>query len=212
MGGEEGTPAPQAPTPQSYGSTIQDYIQNYPQLFELMQKYGPQEATMQKNINETLYPQTAGLQENLATQATQGMNQSTPEWYNQNVRDTLKSQFGRNLVYNPQAQEQYGLATNQAKEDWRRYYQSLGTTLSGKQPLATYSNNITSQYSPNQATQYAANTYGTQAGIYGNQLSYNAQMQPYTMSNQLWNLGGSLAGGAAGIGTMGVMNKMGWMK
>ena len=209
MGGDTEVQSPQVPAAPSYSSTIQDYIQNYPDLFNLQQQYAPQEAALQQNINQELYPETAGLQESLAGQASQGMSE-VPAWYQANTQDMLKSQFGRNVVYNPQGQEQFGIATNQANEDWKRYYQNMALSVAGRQPLASYSNNITSQYAPSQATQYAAGNYGTSSSLYGNMYNANAQMamQPNPWASALGSIGGMAAGGMAG-GMFGYGGKFG---
>lgn len=196
--GSDDEQAPAPPSAPTYGSTIKDYVENYPQIFDLMQKYGPQEAALQKSINEQLYPGTAGLQEQLAGVASKGIGEGAPDWYKNQMSDALKSQFGSNVVFNPLGQQAYGQQYMQGLQDWGRYYENLGLSLAGRQPLATYSNNITSQYTPSQATQFAANQYGTQANIYGTQSS-NWQNAP---SNPWMNMAGSLAGGIGqGIGS-----------
>jgi hypothetical protein len=199
MGGDSGQIAqPQMPTAPSYSSSIQDYIQNYPELFQLQQQYAPQIAAMQKKTQEQLYPNQAGLGEQLGGIASQGMTTEASDWYTQNTRDQLKSTFGRNLVFNPRAQEQYGVSTQQAAEDWKRYYQNMGMSLAGKQPQYGAETGITQSYQPAQALSYNQNMYNTQAGLYGTNL--NAWQNQNT--NPWANIAGSIAGGiGSGIGT-----------
>jgi hypothetical protein len=218
-GGGDETPAPQAPsigqsTTESSEASMQAWLKNYPAIFAMQQQMAPQEAAQQvalaqqyaqplaqafKSVQETMYPQETAMTKALNEQAMTGMTQSTPEWYNQNVRDTLKSQFGRNLVYNPQAQEDYGIKTAQASEDWKRYYQNMGLSITGRQPIATaqqpqYTNQM-SGYTPQSVGQLGANAYGIAGGIYGNQLSNYTSMQQY---NPWANIGGAIGGAALG--------------
>jgi hypothetical protein len=157
-------------------------------------------AALEKQINEQLYPQTAGLQETIAGQAAQGLSQDLPNWYKGKVEDTLKSQLGRNLVYNPQAQEQYGIATQQAYQDWGNYWRNLALSAAGRQPLAA-SPNLMSSYTPQVNMGFASNNYGTAANIYGNQMRAYSEM--YNQSPPWMNLAGSLGG--AGLGAAGTL-------
>ena len=196
MGGSKES-APTAPQPPTQAQTAADYAAALPVYYQAALQYEPQIAQMEQGIAQSLYPKTVGLQEELAGAAQTGMNASVPSWYQQQTRDAMKSQFGRNLVYNPQAQEQYGIGTQQAAEDWKRYYQNMGLTVSGRQPL-TQANNMMSTYTPALATQAAQQQYGTQANIYGTQSQNYWQGQ----SNPWMNMAGSLAGGiGSGIGT-----------
>ena len=212
MGGTK-VQMPQAPTAPTATQTAQDYASALPIYYQAALQYEPQIAQMQQQIQQQLYPFTSDIQEQLAKTAQQGYSAEAPSWYRQNIRDTLASQLGRNLVYNPQGQEQFGLATNQAMEDWKRYYQNLGLTLSGRQPL-TQPSNMMQSYTPAAGMGYASNIYGTQGNIYG------TQMQNYTSQSQYnpWmNVGGSLLGGVGqGLGSIGGMasygygSKQGW--
>lgn len=194
---------PAAPTAPSTTATLSEYIANYPKLVDLEKQYSPELAVLEKSIQDQLYPNQSKLGEQLGAIASNGMNQSAPDWYQANVADTLKSSLGRNLVYNPQAQEQFGLATNQANQDWKQYYQNLGLSLSNKVPLVQGQQNAVQGYTPNSALNFAQQTFGTQAGIYGQQ-SQNAQYNPWM------NLLGSVAGGVSGATTTGLGKKYGW--
>jgi len=201
MGGQPSTTIqmPAAPTPPTAAQTAADYASALPTYYQTALQYEPQMAALEKQINEQLYPQTAGLQETLAAQASQGMTQPLPDWYKQNVADTLKSTFGRNLVYNPQAQEQYGLATNQAYKDWGDYYRNLGLSVGNRQPLAA-SPNLMSSYTPAANMGFAQQGYGTQANVYGTQSQNYWNQQNY--SPPWMNMLGTVGGGVGqGIGT-----------
>ena len=179
---------PTAPSAPSYSSTIQDYIKNYPEIYKLMEEYAPKQALLQKQTYENLYPNQAGLGEQLGGIASQGMTADAPDWYTQKTRDQLKSTFGRNLVYNPQAQEQYGTGMQQAAYDWQKYYQQMGLSLAGKTPMYGADTSMTQSYTPSQTAQYASNNYGNYLGAWG-------QVNPaYTRGGGGYNMAGAMGG------------------
>lgn len=184
---------PLAPTAEE---TAQAYASALPIYYQTAMQYEPQMAALEKQINEQLYPNTAGLQENLASQAANGMN-ATPDWYKNQLMDTLKSQFGSNIAYNPQSQEQFGVATQQGLQDYQNYYRNLALQVSGRQALAQ-SPNIMQTYTPAANMQNSATNYGNYSGLYGNMYNVNAQQSQY---NPWMNLAGSLAGGISGAAT-----------
>lgn len=190
--------APAAPAAPTTADTLAEYIKNYPQLVELQKRYAPELAATDYGIQKQYQPNQLALGEQLAGQASQGMTQNAPAWYQNNIQDTMKANFGRNLVYNPQAQEQFGLATNQANEDWKRYYQNMGLSLNNRVPLTQNTMQTAQGYTPAQALNSAALTYGTQANIYGTQGGmYNAQYSN-PQSNPWANAGGSILGNMGG--------------
>ena len=201
--------SPSVPSAPSYSSTIQDYIKNYPDIYKLMEEYAPKQALLQKQTYENLYPNQAGLGEQLGGIASQGMTADAPDWYTQKTRDQLKSTFGRNLVYNPQAQEQYGTGMQQAAYDWQKYYQQMGLSLAGKTPVYGADTSMTQSYTPSQTAQYASNNYGNYLGAWGQvNPAYTRGGGGYNMAGGLGGMGaGALAGGyvgsiVPGIGTM----------
>lgn len=202
--GSKSPSVPTAPTPPTQAQTAADYAAALPVYYQAALQYEPQIAQMEKNIQSQLYPTTTALQEDIANRAKAGMNAPIADWYKQNVAENLKSSLGRNLVYNPQAQEQYGLATQQAYKDWGDYYTNLGLTSTGRQAL-TQPSNMLGTYTPAAGMSFAQQGYGTGANIYG------TQMQNYMQQSQNpWaNVAGSIAGGiGSGIG-MGMGYK--WM-
>jgi hypothetical protein len=191
---------PSAPTAPSYQSSIQDYINAYPQLAELQKTYAPQIAQMQQQTQQQLYPQQAALGENLASVANQGITSGAPDWYKNQMSDTLSAKFGRNQVFNPLGQQAYGQQYQSGLQNWQNYYNNLGLSLNNKTPLYGASTDITTQSTPSSALSYNSNLYNTAANIYGQQ-SQNAQYDPWM------NVLGSLAGGIGGAATSYGMNK-----
>ena len=142
------SPAP--PSAPSYGATMKDYIDNYPQMIAMQQQYapqlaeleyglqtqyGPQYAALQKQMNEQLYPETAGLQENLAQQAREGMNSGLPSDIRQRYVSDFNAGIGMN-VNAPIGVSDGNVALTQLNEQWKNYYQNLGLSAAGRQPLA----------------------------------------------------------------------------
>lgn len=209
------TPAtPAAPTAQQ---TAEEYAKALPIYYQTAMEYEPQMAALQKQINEQLYPNTAGLQETIAGQASTALGQDLPSWYQEKVGENLKSQLGRNLVYNPQAQEQYGLNTQAAYKDYGDYWRNLALSAAGRQPLAT-SANLANTYTPAVQSNVAANNYGNYVGAYGSMsnaaMSANANMygsytNNYNTGNPWMNMGGSILGGGLGSFMGGYGYKMG---
>lgn len=153
MGGSKSPTVIEAPAPPaapSYGATMKDYVENYPQMIQMQQQYapqlaqleydlqtqyGPQYAALQKQMNEQLYPETAGLQENLAQQARIGMQSGLPD----DLRQRYVSDFNAGLGMNANAPigiSDRNVALTQLNEQWKNYYQNLGLSAAGRQPLA----------------------------------------------------------------------------
>jgi hypothetical protein len=197
---------PSPPPAPTATQAAEDFSRSLPIYYQTALQYEPKIAQMEYDIQSQLYPQETALRQQIGQDTLAGLRQSVPEWYNQGIRDTLKAQFGRNLVYNPQAQEQYGLATNQAARDWKNYYTNIGLSMAGRIPVTT-PNNIMSSYTPQANMNFAQQGYGTGAGIYG------TQMQNYTSQSQYnpWmNLAGSIGGSIAGAGTYGLGQRFNW--
>lgn len=214
MSGKSSTPQVTTPTPPpsppSYGSQITDYISSLPQILSAQKQYDPKFAQQQldllnqfgipmskslQNIDKALYPQTAGLQEQLAGQASQGMQQGIP----QELLNQYMSDFNAGIGNNVNAP--IGVSTRtaglmQMQEDWKRYYQNLALTTAGRQPLIgpQQPNSGASTAGVGGALNYGASTYGAYAPAFAGQ---NAIASPKS-SNGLLSTFGGLAG--AGIG------------
>lgn len=194
---------PEMPAQPTASQNMQDWITNYPAMFEMQQKYAPQEAQQQvdiaqqyalpyaqalKSAQDTLYPQTAGLQEQLAGQAAQGMSSQMPEWMRQQYQSNMNAQLGNNVAA-PIGADYSSRGLMQQQEDWKRYYQNLGLSVTNRQPL-------TQAQSPQYSNYAGGYTPGSVAG--NNQQSYGTAMQGW--SNSLNNSGGNMGGMGAAIG------------
>jgi hypothetical protein len=202
--------SPAAPAAPSYSATVKDYVDNYPQLVALQKQYSPELAALDKQINEQLYPQTAGLQENLAQQANQGMTEGLP----QDIRNQYVSDFNAGLGMNANAPlgiSDRNVALTKLNEQWKNYYQNLGLSAAGRQPLATGTDTSSGLQG---ALNYATQNYGTTMQGYGSSLA-NRIVQPNSSGfsgsgalsgiminslagNPIGAVGGGLLGGFSG--------------
>lgn len=182
MAGSSGGTTLNYPTPPPQPSTadaIKQYVESLPQLYAAQLQYAPQEAAQQvqlaqqyaqplaqayQSAQDVLYPGTSGLQEQLASQATQGINAQVPDWMKDQYHSDLNAQLGTNV--NSGAGADYvsrGLL--QQQQQYQQYYQNLGLSLAGRQPLVNpttpnYTNQL-ANYQPGQGLNYTSGNYGT---------------------------------------------------
>lgn len=216
-----GTVSADQPTQPTTGQSVQDWAKALPDIYNAQLKYAPLQAQQQVELAQQyalpmaqamqsaqsgLYPKTTALQENLAGVATEGMSSQVPDWMQQAYRSNMNAQLGNNANA-PIGADYMSRGLLQQQQDWQRYYQNLGLTVTGRQPLTQAGVPQTSDYmsgfTPGSVMTSNNQNYGTSAGIYGNQLSYN------TAANQLTkdyigmglNMGGALmTGGMGGMG------------
>lgn len=187
MGGKVGGTTTQViqPTPPPAPSTadaINAYVQSLPALYEAQMKYAPLEAQQQVELakqyatplaqayqqaQDILYPGTSKLQEQLASQAMTGSGGEVPSYLKDQYRSDLLSQLGTNVSSGIGADYVSRNLLNQ-QQQYQQYYQNLGLSLAGRQPLINpnspgYTNQL-GNYSPGQGLQYAQGNYGTFAG------------------------------------------------
>lgn len=161
------------PAPPTYQQTLQDYVKAIPDLLAAEQRYGPQFAQSQLDlikqfgiptsqalldIDRSLFPQTAQLQEAVAGQALQGLSSRLPDIVAQQYISDFNAGLGRN-VNAPIGVSTRNIGLYNLQEDWKRYYQNLALTTAGRQPLQTA-----------QAPQFGSATAG-----FGNALNFAAQ-------------------------------------
>lgn len=207
------TPAPTAPTTTS---SISEYIANYPKLMELQQQYNPQLAAQdfalsqeyapkyQQLMQETeaaAYPYTAGLQEQLAKRASEGIGGSLTPELEAGYRDRLRSELGPNVGSGVGA-DYVSRGMIEANQQYQRYYDDLGLSLTGRLPLSQASNpqfrTTSSVLDPNSVMSFNQGVYGTQGSIFSNM--YNQQANLQSSRN---NMFGQMIGG--GVGILGMM-------
>lgn len=216
MGGSSGGTTVYNPTPPpapSVGSSITDYINALPQLYAAQEQYAPQEAAQQvqlaqqyaaplaqayQSAQDVLYPGTSQLQEQLAQQAQQGIQAGVPQSQQDQYRSDLAGQLGSNVNSGIGADYVSRNLMNQ-QQQYQQYYQNLGLSLAGRQPLVNPTSPQTTsqlgQYNPGEVLGYNSNIYGSQVG----------GSRPITTQSGTPNwISGLQAGGSAlqGIGSL----------
>jgi len=199
------------PSAPSVSSNISDWVENYPAVFALQQQYAPQEAAQQvalaeqyaaplgtafKSAQEAMYPNEAALSNQLTQIAQQGISGSMPDWAKQSYMDTMRAQLGENAMSGVGA-DYMSTGLLQQQEDWNRYYQNLGLSIAGRQPIYSAStpttSNYTSTFTPSSILGYNAQNYSTAANMY-NRSSGTGN----GWGSILGSIGGSILGGMAG--------------
>lgn len=198
------------PTPEkapSVGQQMNEYVESLPALYEaqmkydpliaqqqleMMQQYGGQYGEAMRGINEALYPETAGLQEQMAGQATERMEAGVPQEQQDAYIDQLRSNLGTNVGSGIGA-DYTSRGMLQQQQEYQDYYRNLGLSLAGRQPLAQGQQPGTTgymqQYQPGQALDYGANTYGSYS-----QASRPMALQPQQKTDWMSSAGSMMGG------------------
>lgn len=174
MGGGDKTDVIQpaaTPAPPTVAQSVSDYVNSLPQIYQaqlqydpqfaqeeynLQAQYAPQYATLYRDANAAAYPVTAGLQEQLATQAQAGMNSPLPDYLKNQYLDQLHSEIGNNAGSGIGADYVSTNLLNLGKS-YQDYYRGLAQQLSGQLPLTLTQ--------PQQLPQVGAGyNYGTTSG------------------------------------------------
>lgn len=216
MGGSSGgtqiyTPAAAAPPTASQSAA--EYAAALPTILQAQLKYqpqfdqaqydsaarlGPQYAGLLDQINKQYNPQTAALQETLAGQAMQGATATQiPDYMRKQYQDTVNAQLGTNANAPIGADYVSRGLINQA-EGYRQYYQNLGLSLAGRQPLSSTAGVPQSNFD------VAGNTNANYGNVLAGYNSYNNATRPITTQSGSpnWIAGMNAAGNVLqGIGS-----------
>lgn len=221
MGGRSGGETVYVPTPAAAPTAAQsaaDYAASLPAQYEAALKYqpqfdqlqyeqyaklAPQYTALMDQINKQYYPQTYGLQEQLAKTASEASNATQiPDWMQQQYRSNMAAQLGNN-VNSPIGADYVSRGLIDQAQQYRQYYQNLGLSLAGRQPLTS--------------PQYQQSNYdvaGNANANYGNMLQgygmYQQAAKPfaYNAGTPNWMLGLQSAGNIAGtLGAASIMRK-----
>lgn len=143
------------------------------QQLQLLQQYGLPMSQAAQSIDQALYPKTSAIQENLAGIASQGANATQmPDWMRQNYLNEFNSQLGTNAG-SPMGAEYTSRNMQNQLFNQQQYYQNMGLSLAGRQPL-------TQQQSPGY-TNYMS-TFTPTGVANQQQQAYNSYM-PYWAQN-----------------------------
>lgn len=172
--------------------------------FDSAQTLGPQYAALLDQINRQTNPNTANIQETLAGQALQGSTATQiPDYMRQQYLDQVNAQLGTNANAPIGADYVSRGLINQA-EGYRQYYQNLGLSLAGRQPLAG------SAGVPQSNFDVAGNTNANYGNVLAGYNAYNNATRPITTQRGTpnWIPGLQAAGSVLqGIGSIGSMGK-----
>lgn len=215
--GGGGSPAPQpvaqVPQPPTYAQSVKDYVDNYPQLFELQKKYAPLEAQQQLDLlnqygpelsnyyseeQKRLTPYTYGLQENLAKVAQDNMMGGIPDSLRNSYVDQYRAEVGPNAG-SPIGADYVSNNLARTAQDYNQYYQGLGLSLINKIPA---SSNTPSTINSSNTAAGLPQALGYNQGNYGN-YAQGITNVPYT--NGMVNGGSGLNfGGILGAAQTGM--------
>jgi len=179
---------PNTPAAPSVQDSMAQYVQSLPALYEaqmqyepqlqqqqlaMLQQYGTQFGEAYKGMNDAMYPETAGLQEQIAQKASEGMSAEMPQWAKDSYRNEMNSNLGTNAG-SPIGADYASRGMMEQQKGWNDYYTNLGLSAAGRQPLATGGTtpqtNYMQGYQPNQALSYNSQNYG----------SYSQASRPFT--------------------------------
>lgn len=170
------------------------------QNLQLLQQYGTQTAQAYKDANDALYPETAALQEQLANQASEGMSGQVPDWMADQYRSELNANLGTNAGSGIGA-DYLSRGMLDQTHGYKQYYQNLGLSLAGRQPLAQagqpQTTNFMGQNTLGGHQNFLSSNYGTYAGA----------SRPMTLRSSYGGFN-SGAGGMIGKGIGGLLG--GW--
>jgi len=116
-----------------------------------------------QSIDQSLYPKTAGIQENLAGIASEGSNATQmPDWMRQQYLSDFNSQLGTNAG-SPMGADYTSRGMQNQLFQQQQYYQNMGLSLAGRQPLTGATppqyTNYASGFTPNSVSQQQMTGY-----------------------------------------------------
>lgn len=175
-----------APAPPSVSQSVSDYTNSLPQIYQaslqydpqfaaqeygLQAEYAPQYAKLYRDANAAAYPETAGLQEKLAAQASAGIDSPLPDYLKKQYLDQLHSEVGDNAGSGIAGDYVSTNLLNLGKS-YQDYYRNLAFSLSGNLPLTTAQPQNLPQvgagYNYANTSNFTQGTYAPYAGAYAN--------------------------------------------
>ena len=194
--------------PQVFAQQLQFAPQEAQQQLELLQQYGQPMGAAMRDAQAALYPETAALQEQLAGQATAGIEGGVPEAQVDKYRSDIAAGLGTNVGSGIGA-DYMSRGLLEQQQNYQNYYRNLGLSLSQRQPLAQpqmpQATNYMSGFTPQSTMNFMASNYGNFA-----QASRPMMMQ---QGADPWQqmLGRGIGGLMGGIG-MGMMSSKRYKK
>jgi hypothetical protein len=126
------------------------------------------------------------------------MQEGIPDWMKQQYLSEKNAQLGTNAG-SPIGADSLSRGLLQQNEDWKRYYQNLGLSVAGMQPLtqgsAPTTSNYTSTFTPSSILSYNSSNYSPYASAYTSMYNTNAQL---SQSNPWLSAGAGILGSTLG--------------
>lgn len=184
--------APSTPAAPTTAQNMQDYVANLPALYNAQLQYSPlfnqqdyeqtaKYAPLMKELQDTLYPQTSALPEQLAGVATQNIGQGMPQYMKDMYADQFRAEVGNQAGSGIGADYVSRQMLNQ-NEQYKQYYNNLGLSVAGMQPLSQSSQyqqayNPSATYSYGQVANNNMQGYGSYIGAYASMYNTKGQLQ-----------------------------------
>ena len=193
------TPAPAPTTAES----IDAWVKAMPTVFAEQQRQAPLEAQQMMDLyskyalplaqadysaNAALYPKTAALQENMADQATTGINATEmPDWMRKQYMSDMNSQLGTNAG-SPIGADYVSRGMQSQLFEQQKYYRDLGLSLAGRQPLTQANGPATTNYAAGFTPQSVMNQNQQGYSSYTQAARPIAMQSGKTQGSALWGL------------------------
>jgi len=160
-GGDSSTTTVTPGASASSADAVNAWVASMPQVYETQMKYAPQEAAQQVQLaqqyalplgqayqqaNEAMYPGITNLQNTLTNQAQAGSTATTmPDWMRKNYMSDYNSQIGANAGSGIGA-DYVSRGMQEQLFNQQKYYQNMGLSLTGRQPLTNAASPATTNY------------------------------------------------------------------
>lgn len=171
------------PSSPSSAEAIEAWVNSLPQVYETQMQYAPQEAQQQlemiqqfalpigqalQQAQAALYPETAGLQEQLAARASRGMEEGLTPEEEESYRQRLSANLGTNIGSGVGA-NYVSRGLTEYEQGRKDYYSDLGLTTAGRQalsqPMAPQTTDYASTYTPGSVMNFMQQGYGSYAPL-----------------------------------------------
>jgi len=214
MGGSKGIAEPNPPAMPTVGESMQDYIKNMPDMYNLQKEYAPKYAAdefenyqrympaytkVQDDMNRELYPEMFEQRDALSAKATEYMEQGMPDWAREEARDIYSANLGTNAG-SPIGADYMSTGMMQENEKWKQYGDNLAGNLAGRAPMTSpyqfQGKDLTGGYDFGNIYQGAQQNYGNYSNAYSNMYATNQKQAGQV--NPAWGMAGMLGGGMLG--------------
>lgn len=203
---------PTPPAAPTVADTTKAYVDSLPAMYQAQLDWNPklteqdyqltsQYAEKYKSLQDSLYPELAQLDKQLTNQALAGsatseLSDPLKKQYLDQFRSEVGDQAGSGIGAGYVSKNMLNAGVSQ-----QQYYQNIGLTLTGRQPLyqqqQTQTANVGQGYNYGTVSQAMQQGYGNYSNAYSSMYGANAQLQ----GSQNAMYGQMIGGAAGGFGT-----------